>query len=105
MSKLVSQTLQHLGVLQQKALLSKVRKLLEVVSSTHKSEWVSPMVVRPKKNGKWCMCVDYKPLNSATKRDHFPLPFQDELLDEIRGYECVMAIMAISKFGLLKRTN
>ncbi|MCO5591846.1 hypothetical protein L7F22_045839 [Adiantum nelumboides] len=34
------------------------------------------------------VCVDYKPLNAATKRDHFPLPFQDEILNEVAGYEC-----------------
>lgn len=51
------------------------------------SEWVSPVVVTPKKNGKWQVCVDYKPLNAATKRDHFPLPFQDEILNEVAGHE------------------
>ncbi|MCO5563792.1 hypothetical protein L7F22_017440 [Adiantum nelumboides] len=51
------------------------------------SEWVSPVVVTPKKNGKWRVCVDYKPLNAATKRDHFPLPFQDEILNEVVGHE------------------
>ncbi|MCO5569244.1 hypothetical protein L7F22_022955 [Adiantum nelumboides] len=48
---------------------------------------VSSVVVTPKKNGKWRVCVDYKPLNAATKRDHFPLPFQDEILNEVAGHE------------------
>ncbi|MCO5607743.1 hypothetical protein L7F22_061943 [Adiantum nelumboides] len=51
------------------------------------SDWVSPVVVTPKKNGKWQVCVDYKPLNAPTKKDHFPLPFQDEILNEVIGYE------------------
>ncbi|MCO5556490.1 hypothetical protein L7F22_010039 [Adiantum nelumboides] len=51
------------------------------------SEWVSLVVVTPKKIGKWRVCVDYKPLNAATKRDHSPLPFQDEILNEVAGYE------------------
>ncbi|MCO5575355.1 hypothetical protein L7F22_029155 [Adiantum nelumboides] len=46
-----------------------------------------PSVVTPKKNGKWRVCVDYRPLNEATKRDHFPLPFQDEILNEVAGHE------------------
>ena len=33
------------------------------------------------------MCVNYKPLNAATKRDHFPLPFQDEILNEVERHE------------------
>ncbi|MCO5574905.1 hypothetical protein L7F22_028699 [Adiantum nelumboides] len=45
------------------------------------------VVVTPKKNGKWRVCVDYRPLNEATKRDHFPLPFQDEILNEVAGHE------------------
>ncbi|MCO5554207.1 hypothetical protein L7F22_007735 [Adiantum nelumboides] len=51
------------------------------------SKWVSLVVVTPKKNGKWRVCVDYKPLNAATKRNQFPLPFQDEILNKVAGYE------------------
>ncbi|MCO5553045.1 hypothetical protein L7F22_006565 [Adiantum nelumboides] len=51
------------------------------------SEWVSPVVVTQKENGKWRVCVDYRPLNEATKRDHFPLPFQDDILNEVARHE------------------
>ena len=51
------------------------------------SKWVSPVVVTPKKNGKWRIYVDYKPLNAATKRNHFPLLFQDEILNKVAGHE------------------
>ncbi|MCO5574642.1 hypothetical protein L7F22_028431 [Adiantum nelumboides] len=88
-AKPVVQQLQRLGVIQQDALLSEVRKLLSAsfIYPIEDSEWVSPVVVTPKKNGKWRVCVDYKPLNAATKRDHFPLPFKDEILNEVAGYE------------------
>ena len=77
-------------MVQQDALLSEVRKLLEAgfIYPVTEFEWVSLVVVTPKKNGKWRVCVDYKPLNVATKRDHFPFPFQDEILNEVAGYKC-----------------
>ena len=52
------------------------------------SEWVSPLVLVPKKNGKWRICVDYRELNKATKKDHFPLPFIDQVLDGLARKKC-----------------
>eukprot|EP00253_Pinus_taeda_P019666 PITA_19666 len=51
------------------------------------SEWVSPLVIVPKKNGKWRVCVDYRALNKATQKDHFPLPFIDQVLDNLAGIQ------------------
>jgi hypothetical protein len=49
------------------------------------SEWVSPLVIFAKKNGKWRVCVDYRALNKATQKDHFLLPFIDQVLDSLSG--------------------
>jgi len=64
-----------------------MQKLLDVgfIYPISDSEWVSPLVLFPKKNGKWRICVDYRDLNKATKKDHFPLPFIDQVLDGIVG--------------------
>ncbi|RDX96568.1 hypothetical protein CR513_20742, partial [Mucuna pruriens] len=67
------------------------------------SQWVSPAEVVPKKSGmivmknqhdelvpmriqnNWRVCIDYRRLNQATRKDHFPLPFIDQVLEKLSG--------------------
>ena len=68
------------------------------------SPWVSPVHVLPKKGGftvirndrneliptrtvtGWRVCIDYRKLNTATRKVHFPLPFIDQMLDMLAGH-------------------
>ena len=64
-------------------------KLLEggFITQVHNTEWVSPVVIVPKKGGKWRVCVNYRALNQVTKKDRQPLPHIDELLDNVAGHD------------------
>nr|GFA02972.1 hypothetical protein [Tanacetum cinerariifolium] len=85
------------------------------------SPWVSLIHCVPKKGGMtvvnndenklvstrlvtgWRVCIEYRKLNEATRKDHFPLPFMDQMLERLAGNEyycfldgtfqrCMMAI-------------
>ncbi|GKB61748.1 reverse transcriptase domain-containing protein [Tanacetum coccineum] len=84
-----------------------VEKLLDagLIYPISDSPWVSPVHYVPKKGGftvvendeneliptrlvtGWRMCIDYRKLNEATRKDHFPVPFMDQMLERLAGNE------------------
>jgi len=48
---------------------------------------LSPIIIVPKKNGKLRICIYFRKLNASTKKDPYPLPFTDEVLNTIVRYE------------------
>ena len=68
------------------------------------SEWVSPIVVVPKKAGadgklKIQVCQDFRKLNASTKKDYFPIPFTDIILDHVSGHECYSFLDGFSGYN------
>ena len=57
-----------------------------------KSPWGAPPVLVRKKDGTQRFCVDFRKLNDATKKDAYPIPRIDELLDCLNGgqYFCTL---------------
>jgi hypothetical protein len=35
----------------------------------------------------WRVCIDYCKLNAATKKDHYPLPFIDQMVERLAGHK------------------
>jgi len=56
------------------------------------SEYASAVVLARKKDGSWRFCVDYRKLNEITRKDPYPLPRIDEILDSL-GEARVMSKM------------
>ncbi|CAM8910727.1 unnamed protein product [Rhodiola kirilowii] len=85
----------------------KILKLLEagIIYSIADSEWLSPVHIVPKKGGLtivrnenndliptltvtgWCMYIDYRKLNKATRKDHFHMPFIDQMLERLAKHK------------------
>eukprot|EP00253_Pinus_taeda_P005544 PITA_05544 len=80
---------------------AEIQKLLDVnfIYPISDSKWVSPFVVVPKKNGNWRICVDYRELNKATQKDHFPLPFIDQVLDTLAGKKFFSFLDGFSRYN------
>jgi hypothetical protein len=55
------------------------------VIRTSSSPCGSPIVMMPKKDGTWRMCVDYQALNKITVKNRYPLPCIDDLLDQLKN--------------------
>jgi hypothetical protein len=49
------------------------------------SLWGAPAIFIRKKDGSWRLCIDYRQLNKATIKNHYPLPRIDDLFDQMKG--------------------
>ncbi|KAL1212237.1 RNA-directed DNA polymerase-like protein [Cardamine amara subsp. amara] len=95
-----------------------IMKLLEagIIYPISDSDWVSPVHVVPKKGGVTVvqnekneliltrtvtghrMCIDYRKLNAATRKDHFPLPFIDRMLERLASHPYYYFLDGYSRF-------
>ena len=81
-----------------------IDKLLKAgfIRPVKQATWFSPIVVVPKKNGKICVCVDYRKLNIVTITDAFPLPFMDSVLDAIAGHDMYSFLDGFSGYNQVR---
>ncbi|CAN6576919.1 unnamed protein product [Malus baccata var. baccata] len=96
----------RLNPIMKKVVRVKVMKLLDagIIYPILDNKWVSPTQVVPKKTGitvvkndnnelvptrmttGWRMCVDYRKPNNSTRKDHFSLPFIDQMLERLASH-------------------
>ncbi|GKB89279.1 reverse transcriptase domain-containing protein, partial [Tanacetum coccineum] len=101
-----------------KVIKKEVIKLLDagLIYPIFDSPWVSLVYCVPKKGGMtimtnevneliptrlvtgWCVCIDYWKLNDATRKDHFPLPFIDQMLECLAGNEYYCFLDGFSRY-------
>jgi hypothetical protein len=83
-NKPVQEHQRRLNNMMREVVKKEVLKLLKagVIYLISDSEWVSPQQTITG----WRMCIDYEKLNKATRKDHFPLPFIDEMLERLANH-------------------
>ena len=69
--------------------------ILEPVSEL--TEWVNPLVIVEKPNGKFRICVDFKYLNQAARYQHCKLPTSEELFSKTHNGKFFTKLVAISR--------
>jgi Reverse transcriptase (RNA-dependent DNA polymerase) len=62
-----------------------VEELLQSVIRPSQSPFATPALLVRKKDDTWRMCVDYRKLNMLTIKNTYPIPYIEDLLDELNG--------------------
>ena len=50
----------------------------------------------------WRVCIDYRKLNVGTRKDHFPLPFVDQMLERVDGHEFYCFFDGYSRYNQIE---
>ena len=61
-------------------------------------KWLANVVVVPKKEGKWGVCIDYTDPNEGCPKDSFPLPRIDQIVDATVGHGILSFFDAFSRY-------
>jgi hypothetical protein len=81
-----------------------LQKMLEagIIAQTRHSSWCSNMVVARKKNGKIRICIDFRNLNRACTKDHYPLPKMETLLQRVTGSGMISMLDGFSGYNQIR---
>ena len=74
----------------------------QVHREIYHSEWLANVVMVPKKDKSLRMCIDFKHINRACPKDHFPLPRIDQIVDSTAGCERLSFLDAYSGYHQIR---
>ncbi|XP_011881426.1 PREDICTED: uncharacterized protein LOC105569517 [Vollenhovia emeryi] len=75
------------------AIYEEVDKMLEAgIIEPSRSAWSTPIVMIKKPNGTYRFCLDFRRLNSVSKKDAYPLPYMNAILDKLRSARYISTI-------------
>ncbi|KAL0421739.1 UNVERIFIED_CONTAM: putative protein K02A2.6 [Sesamum latifolium] len=98
--KPIKQKKRHFGPEKDKIIQAEVNKLRAAghIEEIQFPEWLSNVVLVPKPGGKWRMCIDFRDLNKACRKDFYPLPRIDQLVDSTSGCELLSMMDASQEY-------
>ena len=66
-----------------------VEKMLDAgfIRPCRYAEWISSVVPVQNKDGRWCVCVDFRDINRATPKDEYPMPIAETLINAAAGHQ------------------
>jgi hypothetical protein len=78
-----------------------VKKLLDaqIIVPLRYSEWVANLVPVRKKSGEIRLCVDFRNLNRSSKKDNYPLPKMEHILQRVTGASRISMIDGFSRYN------
>ena len=99
-SKPMKQCLCRFDGAKRRAISEEIAKLLMAgfIKEVYHPEWLANPVLVRKKSEKWRMCVDYTGLNKTCRKDPFPLPRIDQIVDSTSGCETLCFLDAYSGY-------
>ena len=78
-----------------------IKKLLDakIIVLLKYSKWVENLVVVRKKNGEIRLCIYFRNLNKCSKKDNYPVPKMEHLLQQVSGAKLMSFIDGFSGFN------
>ena len=78
-----------------------IQKLLKakIIIPIRYSQWIANIVVVRNKNGEIRLCVDFRNLNKCSKKDNYPLPKMEHLLQRVSGARVMSFLDGFSRYN------